>query len=508
MYQHPYHHRPRRSTGSYILPFLSIIILGLIVVLVFQIVDYFQEKRIKALENKASVKVVTGRAEMKIWGVDQWTTALDGSILNEGDIIRTAPGSRVILTLLNGSMVRLNAETEVEFAELKSRDSQDEVAFTLKSGELWLKRTEEKTVRAAFRISTIHLDVNSIGTIFSVFAGSSESVRVLDGKVAVAIKVPDSENDRMRIAETLEVALGQEVSLSASDIIDLQNRKPLSLLALLSDEFRESDWYKWNREQDASGQIGVTVADAVKSKEGSPIVLPAPSPLEPPPTEVTVALSMPEILTPVAIERRTKSRSVLISGTVSSATEKIEVTTYLAGKPESYVLQRYKSGSEKWTYVASRDYGNFVPGENKFTIVAIGKDGSRSDATEISIFYDKPKEPADLSAPTVLSFNDVESSETTEDSVKVSGKIGKGIVKIFVNDFVLTRYVPDSGAWIYFAKIVYGNLKEGENEYSVYGLDYDGNKTPVVKFTITKKPAPSPVPIVAPAPPPVGEPVL
>jgi hypothetical protein len=128
-----------------------------------------------------------------------------------------------------------------------------------------------------------------------------------------------------------------------------------------------------------------------------------------------------------------------------------------------------------------------IAGENRFTVSAIGKDSARSDPAEFTIFYDKPKEPADLAAPMVLHFNDSESSETSEDSVKVDGKIGKGIVKIFVNDFSLTRFVPDSGVWIYYAKTAYGNLKDGENEYSVYGMDYDGNKTPVVKFKILKK---------------------
>ena len=79
------------------MPFLSLIIVGLIVVLVFQIVTYYQAKRSQALENKVAVKVVSGTTDMKIWGVEQLVRAFDGSILNEGDIIKTGPASRVIL---------------------------------------------------------------------------------------------------------------------------------------------------------------------------------------------------------------------------------------------------------------------------------------------------------------------------------------------------------------------------------------------------------------------------
>lgn len=493
MYQ-TYRHHPR-PRGSYFLPFFSIIILGLIVVLVFQIVDYFQEKRLQALENKAALSIVTGRADMKIFGVDEWTSAVSGSLLHEGDRLRTGPGSRIVLSLLNGTLVRVNSETEFEISALKSRDSQDEASFSLKVGSLWLKRSPQDTVRASLRVVTEHLEVDSMGTIFEVTAGGSESVRVLDGKVQVKVKVLDAENSRTRIADSLEVVFGQEVSLGPTDIANLQNRKPVNFLALLSDSFRDSEWYEWNRTEDTLGMPAVNaVADAVANQENPPLALPVPPAAEilTPAEEVSQVLSAPEIFSPGAEARTTKTGSVLISGTVSSATEKLEVTTYITGNPEKYTLQKYKAGDTKWTYLASREYGNLVAGENRFMFTAVGKDAVRSDAAEIVIFYDRPKEPADLSAPTVKEAR----IEITEDAVLAEGGIGKGIVKVVVNDFPLTRYVPDSLKWSYYARTVYGNLKEGENEYSVFGVDAEGNKTPVAKFVIVKKPKPEPAPVL------------
>ncbi|MEK7523822.1 MAG: FecR family protein [Patescibacteria group bacterium] len=526
MYQ-TYQRRPRRL-GSFFFPFLSLIILGLIVVLVFQIVDYFQEKRVQSLENKAAVTVAAGRAEMKIWGVDQWTNVIDGSILNEGDKIRTLPGSRAVLTLLNKSTIRLDSETEVEIAGLKSRDSQDDVTLNVIAGQVWIMRSDQPTVRSAHKVMTQHLEVTSLGTIFNVSQGSRESVQVLEGKVSVAVKIEDPENaGRLRTAETLDVALGQEVSLRASDLADLRASKVISPLVLLSDEFRTSEWYIWNRQEDRVGTAAVSVADAVAQQQESNV-----SPLSmglgsttTPVSEITAVLSAPVILTPVLAERTTKAGSVTITGTVSSATEKLEVATYVTGRAEPYLLQKYKAGSEKWSYVAASQYGNFLGGTNRFIITAIGKNGERSDPAEIEIFYDKPKEPADLSAPKVVSFNGTDKSETMEDSVKIDGTIGKGIEKVFVNDFALSKYIPDSKTWAYYAKTSYGNLKDGENEFSVYGVDVDGNKTPVTKFTITKKPKPAPTaptpaptptpsldpapaPVPVPPPAPVGAPVL
>ncbi|KKU79625.1 MAG: hypothetical protein UY05_C0025G0006, partial [Candidatus Peregrinibacteria bacterium GW2011_GWA2_47_7] len=430
MYQASYsHHRPRRS-GSYFLPFLSIIILGLIVVLVFQIVDYFHEKSVKALENKASVSIVDGRAEMKVWGVDQWNTALDAGILNEGDAIRTLPGSRVVLTLLNGSVIRLNSETEIELIDLKTKDSQDELALTLKRGDVWIKRSEKDSVRASFTVATTHLEVNSLGTIFNVSQDTRESVRVLDGKVQVLIKVPDDSNaNTMRTADTVQVALGQEVSVGAQEITDLQNRKPIELLALLSDSFHDTEWYKWNRSEDTTGAAGVTVADAVDKQMADRNALPPTAPatpvaLELPPVAVSsatsapaaitpalstvdtsVPLTAPVILTPAAADRTFKTSSMTVTGTVARSTAQVEVTTNIGGRPSPYVLRKYQPGSTNWSYVVSANYQNLVPGENSYVFTAISKDGVRSDATTLVLTYDKPVEPADLSAPNVVSFN-------------------------------------------------------------------------------------------------------
>lgn len=472
--------------------------------MVFQIVAYFQEKRLQALENKAAVKIVAGTADMKIWGVEQWIKAFDGSVLNEGDEIRTGLDSRATLSLYNGSVIRLNSDTRIELTKLKSRNGQDEAAFILHSGELWIKRSSDKSIRTAFEVATSHLNAQSMGTIFNVLEkNKTESVRVMDGKVKVAVKVGDES--QMRTVEEIEVVFGQEITIGNQEIADMQARKPIFLLALLSDNFRDTEWYKWNRKQDSVETETVAVSeDAQKQKTSQLAEIIADQQQKKTEEdqqieEVKAVLTSPEILTPKENERTTKKGEVLISGTASSAAQKIEVTTYVGNKPESYILQKYAAGSGKWTYLAASGYGNLVAGNNKYSIVAIGKDGERSDPNEIEIFYDKPKEPADLSAPVVA--EDYLNFETSEDSVLVNGKIGKGIVKVFVNDFVLTKYVPDSGAWGYYAKTQYGNLKEGENEYSVYGVDVDGNKTPVTKFKIAKKakPAEEPQPAAEPA---------
>lgn len=491
--------RPKRSSA--LLPFISLIVIVLIGVLIFQIFDYFSEKRRQALENKAAIEVISGRAELKIWGVEEWADTRTGAILHEGDSLKTAPGSRVVLTLLNGSSVRVSSETEIELTNLKTRDGQDELGLRVKYGDVWVKRTENQAVNASFTVTTEHLEVASLGTIFSVSATARESLRVFEGTVQVALRVPEPEDsETIRIADTLEVEFGQEVSLGQEEIRQLQNRRPVQLLTLLSDSFRETEWYTWNRLQDSTNAARISVQDAVLSgvnplnglatvADGvitTPVISESSDQTLDPKT-ITEVFSSPLIIAPLPTDRITATGAITINGSVSPLTQKLEVTTFIAGRPEAYILQKYKAGSTQWSYVATSALGNLISGDNRFSFVAIDKDGNRSDPSELVIRYDRPKIEADFSPPVVISFNGTKLNTTAEESVLITGTIGKGIVKVFVNDFALSRYIPDSGVWSYYAKKEFNNLVDGENIYTVYGMDQDGKKTPGTQFTIIKE---------------------
>ena len=105
-----------------------------------------------------------------------------------------------------------------------------------------------------------------MGTVFDVVKKQRQSVHVLEGKVRVEVKVQDAQEQNVRTAETVEVALGQEINLDSEEIVDLQNRRPIQLLSLLSDELRDSEWYGWNRSEDLTGGATVSVEDAVKAQ--------------------------------------------------------------------------------------------------------------------------------------------------------------------------------------------------------------------------------------------------
>ena len=243
------------------LPFMIIIIIGLIVVLVFQLWSYIAERNQVLTENKAATTIAAGSAEIMVWGDKEWVRGYDGTLLREGDIMRTSPNALVSLALLNGSFVRLGGDTEVVISSLESRDNQDSVDLLLKRGDIWLKRTELQGVDADFNVITENLTVRSTGTVFAVSEKEETSVRVLQGNVLVDIK--SVENGKERVIEQVPVGVGQEISVGDRELALFKQRRNPTIHYILSDDFRESSWYSWNRKQDEEPVDAVTVKEAV-----------------------------------------------------------------------------------------------------------------------------------------------------------------------------------------------------------------------------------------------------
>lgn len=479
--------------------------IGLAAVLVYQLWSYFHEQAVRKTENKAAITVVSGRAEMLIWGQEQWVAAASGGVLREGDSIHVFPDSRVSLALLNGGFVRLNSDTEASITELRTKDREDVISLNLTRGEAWLKKARSDAVKTSFSVSTDSLTVRTIGTIFNVSKRDDTRTSVMEGKIAIDVK--NEENGKVRVIDTLEVGVGQEAIISSASMEAFRKRENPEILFALGDIFRGTEWYTWNMAEDVLAS-SVTVEEAVA---GDAVIEPSLAQEAAVVTEEVASapgiIPAPVIVSPDENSRTSKESKVVIRGTTSEQTQKIVVSTFVAGKEDSYALQKYSPSSIEWSYIASVDLGNYVPGSNRYEIVAVDKDGKKSEKTVLNLFYEKEKEPADLSAPTVTAFNSQPASgntyETCTEPILVEGKIGKGIVKVAVNDFTLTRYSPNSTAWSYKVQSSFGNLKEGENEYEVYGADSDGAKTPVTKFSIKKcatppaeTSAPMPVPSV------------
>lgn len=73
----------------------------------------------------------------------------------------------------------------------------------------------------------------------------------------------------------------------------------------------------------------------------------------------------------------------VVRGTASSKTHSIKVN--------DYTLAKYLPGQTGWSYIASTALNTLKEGENKYTVVALDKEGKTLESTEFTITYEEPK---------------------------------------------------------------------------------------------------------------------
>ncbi|HEX6851092.1 MAG TPA: FecR domain-containing protein [Candidatus Polarisedimenticolaceae bacterium] len=116
-----------------------------------------------------------------LWRVDRGATALlaAGSVLPENEVLRTAPGSRAIVRLADGSRVELRDRTE-----LTVKRRRDGATIALSGGGIIVEAAKQGSGHLDVRTDDALVSVK--GTIFAVNHGVSGSrVAVLEGAVAV-----------------------------------------------------------------------------------------------------------------------------------------------------------------------------------------------------------------------------------------------------------------------------------------------------------------------------------
>ncbi len=418
--------------------------------------------------------------------------------------MQTARNAHLKLTFFDNHHLFLNENSNLELLKLERKSSGQFTAhWRLSEGELWAKIDNSAWAQSEnkpdIKIYTPRSVINVTGTTFNVVVNSEqENLKLIQGGVQLDL-LDASEEIKNRVT----VSVGQQITVNDNTA---NLAEPASSLEIIEPEFLESDWHLKNLE--IFDPEGAAEMKAKVEARNAPAPQEADETTEE--TEATTEFESnaplnPELEAPIILSPAQNAvipagqNSIAIEGTAPEQAFQIQVNGYTLGK--------FQPGDRKWTYFAATKFNTLRPGSNLYQIIAIDRQGQRSEVTELKLTYegtapapvvnntvtanDSAADIAEVLAefpPPVVTTPDLFTADpnatyqTSADRVTLFGQVPVGTNAVKVNGFQLRKFKPGDTKFQYTAIAlgVNGNMQEGENTYTIQALGPDG------KFSETK----------------------
>ncbi|MCF7831224.1 FecR family protein [Candidatus Gracilibacteria bacterium] len=477
--------RRRRQRRNFIPLITFLVAFGFLMWLGGKFLTYlFSDERTEAAS--VEIQVHKGRAEFSFPDSETWTPAYTEQKFLEGDSIRTGGNSRVSLEFMSGNVIFLDSNSEIFLEELEEKSSGKKIVrIELVSGRIWARVSDDdfnSESNSKFEVETPRVLLHVRGTIFDLSTSNSQdSIRLIKGSTDVDVFL-DEENKE---SKNIKMGVGQKLVVSPTNITRLEAGE--DILEILDTGFIESEWHLQNLE-------GFFPQEVAQIRRRIEITVPK---ITQPNLEISTELEPPKVLSP-------ENGSVIPA---SQDTLKVEGTSPLQAVQiivNGYTLTRFQPGDRKWAYFASKKFGTLVPGENKYSVIAVTRDGKRSAPEEITVMYEgeanqeatgEPKIESTISEfkapvitrPAVASLEDP--YQTSSSTITISGIVDPKTNAVEINGFRLQKFQPGNTEFTYFASadVPNPNLIEGENIYEVIAFGPDG-KTSSTKIKIVYTP--------------------
>lgn len=473
---------------------------GVVVILASQLWSNFEK------QGKADVYfyIAQGKARVLQYGQTGWDPAFSGTKFLIGDTLKTSNLGKVVLQFFNGTLIRLGPDTGVALKDVVKTSDQEKISVSLDNGVLWVNGKKSDGVKEGnYDVRTSHLLVRARGTVFEVESGMAEVVRVMSGEVKVDIIVNSGGSDR--IAETVSVGVGQQITVDEAALKAFASNQTNSLLQAISEDFKLTDWYKWNIQEDLSPTVFGFSDFATQSGDANGVSTQIDDSLSQEVSgssqtmqlddsqQISDSVSVPKVIKPEGGKTAITDSKYVITGTVGAGVTKILVEQVKNGKNDSYALSKFKANDTSWSYNVGESLGNLFAGDNVYSFYAVDATGQKSKSAVVTISYNKPVISENLTPPVVKTYNGKSDSVFTVSVVKVQGEV-HGAAKVVVDyleggkvidSHPLSQFKPGDTAWTYFANENGGNLKPGSNSYQVYAIDDKNNRSNSTNFTIT-----------------------
>lgn len=487
----------RRTRPQYLLPFLALVGFGVFLILAFQLWGSFFPNA----KGDAVFYIADGRSKELSFGTSEWQNAYNGSKVKLGDSVKTLHGGRGVISFYDGTLVRMDEDTQVTLVDITKKDDYQEILLFLNQGEVYINKPKENVIRkTAFVINTNYASYSITGTIFDLSKLADETLRVLRGSVqADILEVADGKT---RTIESIPVGIGQELVLNDASMKEFYDRQSPSVLTAIDANFETTQWAIWNAKEDenptnfANGTTSSAIGD---NQASSDITI---TPVTPAPVDLS-NLPAPTLITPKSSTMNTTVDTQTISGKAADGVKKILLKQTLAGSDtvQKILISNFDTDKLTWSYDISATKGNIKAGSNSYVFVGVDQNAKETAPLTVTIEYQTTSEP-DLANNNVTGSSgtleepkcllvDVktykEGMTVSKDGFTISGSVA-GAAEMWVDDFKLNKFVAGSTSWSYNIKVSYGNLKPGLNSYQVFGKDASGKKSPILTVKLNYQP--------------------
>jgi len=125
------------------------------------------------MKRTAKITSLEGSAEVKLAGDSNWFPAKVGTVLNEGDTIKTAANSKVLMNVgekAEVGIVEVSEKSQLQVAEMKmdAKEDTSKTLLDLAMGEVLIKAQKVHGDKSRFEVKTPTSIVGVRGTTFKV----------------------------------------------------------------------------------------------------------------------------------------------------------------------------------------------------------------------------------------------------------------------------------------------------------------------------------------------------
>ncbi len=437
-------YEPRR--GGFIIRLILVLIVGAILwTFLSRLFSFFDPSVGK--KRAAILRVQTEGVTVSLQNSD-WQRGETNLQLYSGDSVRTIGSGDATIDFFEGTMVRLDRDTEVKIEDIENIQSESSLLdIRVTRGRIWISVPEVSTLTGSsthiIRTEDVSVDIPK-GS--SALISESLLAFLRTSGIGATVSIPS-------LGKSTNIILGEGQYLNL-------NTKAKEAIAQGQDPYTFRDPLTQELLRDPFVITSVAQTNTVQIPEGNLKNLATENIQE----DISIlSPSQGQVITTPMIH---------VQGKVSD-----RITTVLVNN-QRVPLERDQTFSAEIPLGSSATFSLKIEGQDVQGIPLAKVERTIKNGYQIVVA------PVNILTP----IGSGQVLQTQQPEVEITGTAPKGTSSIMVNDYRLQLYQAGANKWSYLASTSIGSLKQGKNVFTVYAIDANGNKSPGRSITIEYTP--------------------